>query len=283
MLKLSLLKGGYCTHRKNMVLRGASSETCQFPSMFALIEHPQQGYLLFDTGYSTRFFEETRTYPAKLYAQLTPVFLKPEETAKAQLESRGISPEQINTILISHFHGDHVTGLRDFPKARLVCLKSGYEKVRALRGLSATRMGFLPGLLPDDFEKRALLIDRENSPLRVAAVEPFAYTYDLFGDQSILLIPLEGHFAGQMGVLLKLESEQRCFLIADACWLKEGWQNIHLPHPVAMAIMNDRVQYKQDLIKIRAFHEISPETQIIPSHCTESLEAFILKQAETVL
>lgn len=257
-----------------MVLHGEPHETCRFPALFALIEHPKEGILLYDTGYSPYFHEATRRYPYRLYAQITPVFLDPEETAVAQLHRRGISPNEVKYIIVSHFHGDHVPGLRDFPKARFVCLRQGYEHIRHLKGIAATRKGFLPALMPDDFERRALLIDREDSPLRIPPVAPFAYSYDLFGDGSLILIPLEGHFCGQLGALIQAE-QGPCFLIADACWLREGYLEQRLPHPLAMSLMHNPAQYKRDLADILSYHQAQPETAIVPSHCIPSIEAFV--------
>jgi len=273
-VKISLLQGGYCTHSRKMVLHGEPNETCQFPSLFAVIEHPTEGILLYDTGYSEHFFAATRRYPYRLYAQVTPVFLNPEETALAQLKERGISANEVKYILVSHFHGDHVTGLRDFPKAQFVCLRQGYEQVRLLKGISATRKGFLPALMPDDFERRALLIDREDSPLRIAPIPPFAYSYDLFGDGSIVLIPLEGHFCGQLGALIQT-TQGPLFLIADACWLREGYLEQRLPHPLAMTLMHNPSQYKQDLADILTYHTQNPKTAIMPSHCIPSFQEFV--------
>jgi glyoxylase-like metal-dependent hydrolase (beta-lactamase superfamily II) len=274
MIRISLLQGGYCTHSRKMVLTGEANQTCQFPSLFAVIEHPQEGLILYDTGYSDHFFKATRRYPYRVYAQITPVFLEPAETAAAQLRARGMDPNEVKYIIVSHFHGDHVAGLKDFPKARFICLHQGYEQIRSLKGIAATRKGVLPGLMPDDFERRAWFIDREHSPLRVAPVVPFAYTYDLFGDGLIRLIPLEGHFCGQLGALLQTQ-QGPCFLIADACWLREGYLEQRLPHPVAMTLMNNPAQYRQDLADILSYHQAHPNTAIVPSHCIPSIADFV--------
>ena len=55
-VSLKFFQAGYCTHPQGMVLRGAPWRSAKFPATFALIEHPTIGKVLFDTGYTQRFF-----------------------------------------------------------------------------------------------------------------------------------------------------------------------------------------------------------------------------------
>ena len=64
------------------------------------------------------------------------------------------------------------------------------------------------------------------------------------------------------------------FLIADACWLRESFEQFTLPHPIAMSIMHDAQQYKQDLKHIQHYAHSHPDTLIVPSHCTASISRF---------
>lgn len=273
-VQLQLLKGGHCTHKEKMVWRKGQSKTVAFPSMFALIEHPTEGPILFDTGYSEAFFSATQRFPERLYRLLTPVNLRDSESARAQLQARGYKAEDVKWILISHFHGDHIAGLRDFPRARMVFLSSGYDYVRPLQGFRATRIGYLPALLPEDFESRALPLSLNSKQLMQNPPEPFALAYDLFRDGSILLIPLEGHFCGQMGALVQTAAGQ-VFLIADACWYRESFEKLEMPHPVAMRIMYKAKEYREDLIRIQRFAQLNPQTPVIPSHCTRSIDHYM--------
>ena len=52
----------------------------------------------------------------------------------------------------SPFIADHVCGLGDFPAARFVFLRDAYDDVRNRRGLGAVTAGFLPDLIPADFD-----------------------------------------------------------------------------------------------------------------------------------
>jgi len=271
-LKVQLFKGGYCTHAEHMVYRKGSRQTVAFPAMFALIEHPRQGLLLFDTGYGQPFFQATERFPNRLYRMLTPVTLHSADTAVAQLAQLGYAPSDVGHILISHFHGDHVAALKDFPQARMVFMQHGYEFVRRLKGFRAVRIGYLPEVLPADFESRALPI-APDSGHPAAPLPPFPVAYDLFGDGLIRLIPLDGHFCGQMGAWLQTAAGP-VFLIADACWYRQSFEELVLPHPIAMSLMHNRHQYRQDLIDIQTFAREHPQVPVIPSHCTPSIDRF---------
>lgn len=273
-----LLQGGYCTHKEHMVLRSGSRDTVPFPSLFAVIEHPQKGLMLFDTGYSQHFFSATEKFPEKLYRLLTPVTLNAQDTAVAQLHQLGYHPEDVQYIIISHFHGDHVSALHDFPKAQFIYLAAGYEFVRKFTGFKAVRLGYLPSLLPADFESRSWALDPQDSGLDIQDFPPFEYAIDLFNDGSIRLIPLTGHFCGQMGALIE-SSQGPLFLSADACWYRESFEKMILPHPLAMTIMYDAKQYRKDLQALHDFACLHPETTIVPSHCTRSLEYYAQRKA----
>lgn len=254
-----------------MVYRKGSRDIRQFPSMFALIRHPTEGYILFDTGYSSHFLESTAVFPYSLYAKVTPVHLGAQQSAREQLLAKGIAPADIRYVFISHFHGDHVSAMKDFPRAQYICMRHGYEFARSLKGIWATRQGVLPALFPADFEERAHLIDWKQPRLRIAPVFPFEYTFDLFEDGTLLVIPLDGHFKGQAGLYIP---SARCFLVADACWLSKSYQDLVYPHPIAMQIMNNAKQYKKDLRHLQTFHQKNPDISIVPSHCSEAIAAF---------
>lgn len=269
MIRLRLFEGGYCTHRKKMALRSGGLETVTFPSIFGVIEHPKHGVVLFDTGYGSHFFAATAPFPERAYRWVTPVVLNSEETAVARLRQLGYGPEDVNYVIISHFHGDHVSALRDFPRARFVFLDSGYEHVRHMNRLQGVSIGYLKALLPRDFESRAMALSLKDAHYRVGLPEPLGDGLDLFGDEAIRLVPLEGHFAGQVGALLKTEVGT-VFLVADACWFRQSFEELTLPHPIAMSRMYNPKQYVQDLQAIQGFYRQFPTAHIIPSHCRES-------------
>ena len=62
--------------------------------------------------------------PYSLYRRITPLFLRPELAVARQLGAFGLKPPDIRLIFVSHFHADHIAGLRDFPDATYVTLRA---------------------------------------------------------------------------------------------------------------------------------------------------------------
>lgn len=259
------MSAGFCTAKKSHVLKGASKNNIKFFATFGLIEHPSEGYILFDTGYTDSFYSETKKFPFKLYAKATKVYIKKEEEAKEQLLSLNIKPSDIKYIIISHFHADHIGGLKDFPDAKFICSESAYNDIKNKTGISAVKKGFIPNLLPVDFENRVTLLNFSNSNI---FDKYLGNQIDLFNDQSILLCELDGHAKGQIGALLN--SEQKTFLIADAAWLKENYQNLHLPNAIVRIFFDSWKDFKNSLNRVHQYYKANPETLIIPCHCEQT-------------
>ena len=268
-VKFELKAAGYCEAQHHHAVKGAKKETIRFYATYAHIEHPEHGHILFDTGYTRRFYTATKTYPFKLYAQITKVFIKETEEACQQLKEAGIAPEDIRYIIVSHFHADHIGGLRDFPNARFICSESAYTDVKNRKGVAALSRGFIPELMPTDFHERAQLISTKKGGAHDSILGSM---YDLFDDGSILLCGLSGHAKGQIGALLQTD-EGKIFLVSDGVWLKPNYTHLQLPHPIVRLFFDSWKDFKSNLNKIHQYHKAHPETLIIPCHCRATYEA----------
>ncbi|UJF34976.1 MBL fold metallo-hydrolase [Paenibacillus hexagrammi] len=277
-VKLRTFAAGYCTHPEWVTIRGGSLRSCRIPALFACIEHPSAGILLWDTGYSERFFAETDQLPNRLYRMLTPVHYSDADSAAKQLRAAGIEPEQVKAVIISHFHADHIAGLRDFPHAAYIYLPEAYEQVKHLKGLAALRRAFLPRLLPDDFAERSRIIDRARQ-VKLPQGYPFPYAMDVLGDGSLLAVDLPGHADGQIGLLLSTHSHNY-LLCADAAWSSRAYRENRPPHPLTGLITPSFKQYANSFNKLVALHRQHPELRIVPSHCPEVWENWIQGGAE---
>src|SRR6202043_1176341 len=120
ILQCGMLDTGYCLAWESHVLQGGQHRRIVCHSLVALLRHPEHGWLLWDTGYAPRMLEVTRRLPFRLYRYATPLRLRPDLAVVAQLQQRGLAARDIRRVLISHFHADHIAGLRDFPAAELI-------------------------------------------------------------------------------------------------------------------------------------------------------------------
>jgi glyoxylase-like metal-dependent hydrolase (beta-lactamase superfamily II) len=273
----SLLNAGTMTTRRKYFEISGNMERLQVPALFAVLEHPREGTVLFDTGYTPRFHRGTRHFPHCIYGIVTPVNVTPKETAVRQLASRGISPESVRWIVLSHFDPDHYGGLKDFPNATVVCRADAWTHVAGKEGLAALRAHMLPGHLPDDICGRLQLLPQFEGE----TLGPFAHSLDLFGDGSIRLIDLPGHAPGHVGAWIRGTDEQHYALVADAVWTADS---IAYPdkglHRLLAHSTREREATVRLLQKLKASH---PNVAIIPSHCPATARAFETGFAETTL
>jgi glyoxylase-like metal-dependent hydrolase (beta-lactamase superfamily II) len=262
------MSDGWCEQLEHLACRGGKFRRLRFASLFALIQHPQRGAILFDTGYTRRFFSETQRFPEKLYRLATPVFLNADGDVAVQLRRRGIAPETVRHVIVSHFHADHIGGLRDFPAATFYCSRAAYAAAQPLRGWRAVRHAFLPGLLPPDFAARAVFAEDLPRVWLPASHAPFSEARDLLGDGSLLAVDLPGHATGQLGVFLKPADGRDALLAADACWLSRQYRENRMPHTLVRLLVN-WPEYKNTLQKLHQLHVQNPRLRILPAHCAE--------------
>jgi glyoxylase-like metal-dependent hydrolase (beta-lactamase superfamily II) len=269
-VRLSFIQAGYCRHPEAMMVAGGSWKPISIPSSVAVIEHPTQGVILFDTGYTMRFYEETKNFPNKFYAMVTPAHIRPEDSALEQLKKLGVSERDVKHVILSHFHADHVAGVSDFPHADYIYMKSGYDAVKDLGALAAVKAGVLKGLLPKDFLKRSKAIEAEQFTEGVTGLVEFSRGFDIFGDQSIIAIPLPGHAPGHMGILVN--AQERFFLVADACWLGDTIKLKKMPHPMARILFSSKEKYVDTVERLHDLSVREKNLNIVPCHCTQTLE-----------
>ncbi|RMG61649.1 MAG: MBL fold metallo-hydrolase [Bacteroidetes bacterium] len=267
-LNYHFLSTGYCTAHEAITERGGRWRSIRFHAICVLIQHPTAGYVLFDTGYSPRFHTTTRRWPARLYALATPVTTRPEWAVAEQIRQLGVDPAGVQHILLSHLHADHVAGLSDFPQAQVWCSRVGYDYFRPLRGLSAVRRGFLPGLLPPDLESRLHFF--EELPV-VERADALGACYDWQGDGSLQLVPLPGHCRGQYGLLLSEAGQPRHLLAADAFWREANLHEGRLPNPVIQVFIDSWSELVATIDRLRAFKKAYPQVPISACHSPATL------------
>ena len=85
-VKLTIRSSGHCLAEGHHVMKGAPKTPVRFEAIWAEIDHPTQGKILFDTGYTWRFLDATKRLPQRIYAELTKVSILPEEEAHRQVQ-----------------------------------------------------------------------------------------------------------------------------------------------------------------------------------------------------
>jgi glyoxylase-like metal-dependent hydrolase (beta-lactamase superfamily II) len=230
--------------------------------------------MLFDTGYSRRFFDETKRFPKRFYRWMTPVTLHEEDLVVNQLANFGIRPADISHVFISHFHADHIASLPDLVRSRYVYMPHAFAHLRTSPPSEDMKHAFLRGLIPSDFDARSHVVDMTKPILLSNEHAPFKTGFDLLGDGSILGVELPGHALGQMGLFVCDESGRLFFFVADAAWLKQAIVENRPPHRIANMLFPDPKAYRETLADLHTHHLAHPDTQVVPSHCDETIRFY---------
>ncbi|NTV64345.1 MAG: MBL fold metallo-hydrolase [Oscillochloris sp.] len=261
---LTLLDTGHCLASAHHVMRGVPRRRMVCRALVALIGHPRHGWTLFDTGYALRMLDATRRLPWRLYRLATPLRIRPEQAAVHQLVRYGLASGDIRRVIISHFHADHVAGLRDFPAIPVIASSAAWQSIADLRGLAALRRAHIPALLPADLAERAVALP----PFAGPPLPHLGPTHDLFGDGSLLLVALPGHARGQIGALIQTAAGP-VLLAADGAWTSQAIREQRPPTRLTHLFVDDPQALVLTLASLGAFARARPEVRIIPTHCPE--------------
>lgn len=246
MARITPFEVGHCAHPACMVQRGAGFAACLFPARAYLIEAADRRWL-WDTGYSSHFHDHTRDGLFSIYRRVTPVNFDGAQSLRLQLKARGIAAGDLDGLLLSHFHGDHIAGLRDFDAVPMVCSGSGWAATRSLRGIAALRKAFVPGLMPADFEQRVSFVETFVEVDLPASLAPFTRGRVLPGsDGEVLLVELPGHAAGHLGAFVATD-EGWVLIASDAAWTHDNYRELKRPSRLAYLIMDDASAYDRTL------------------------------------
>lgn len=259
---VTFLNAGYCVQLKYFVGHRSLRRT-KFFAVFVYFEHPVHGPSLIDTGYSDHFFHATRRLPQRFYRWATPMRLSVHKDAVGVLNDAGFVASDVSQIFISHFHGDHVAGLRCFPDARFIHRSQSLADLSQLSATKQVHHAFLPQLLPDDFNDRGITIPEAAFDQKCDVVEGFN-VHDYFGDQSLLLVDLPGHAIGHTGFLMQTDAGP-VFYVVDATWdvdvLERGGS---IPY-LAKRFQHDMKSYEQTQSLLRTIGAAG--VPILACHC----------------
>ena len=149
-----------------------------------------------------------------------PVLTK-DETLESWFSRLGVSPGDLDALVLTHMDVDHVGGLRDAAGARHI-YASAEELARANSGDLRYNRRLWRGL------------DIEAMPMRDDPRAPFGRSCDLFGDGSVEIMLTPGHSAGSCAVVVR-ENEKFAVLAGDDGYGSASWDELRLP-----GIMFDR-------------------------------------------
>ncbi len=261
--KVTVLEVGFCCSWERIANRSKAWHKVKFPARVILVEDPVHGNILIDTGYGPAYFEQVKCFPFILQDYLLPAHLDPKDALTQQLKGMGVDPRSIKTVILTHFHADHIANTREFPNASFIDHDLAWQSVKDLKGWKAMRHSYFPNCLPDDYCKRRRGLSFNDT----VSIGGF-HCLDIFGDQRWRAILLPGHTQDMMGIFI----EDHTFYVADAAWSLSAIQHNTLPNFLGMHIQDNKKAYQETLTGLHQFYMDHPDVTIITCHDPQSLK-----------
>jgi glyoxylase-like metal-dependent hydrolase (beta-lactamase superfamily II) len=179
-----------------------------------LIEHPK-GLVLIDTGFHTDIRTNQDAYLGPIKNVILEAELPEGAAIHEQLEQRGIKPSDIDFLVLSHLHSDHVSGLKLVKDAKKI-LVSDIEWNDALQINNPHLQSMWEG------------IDVETFRFLASPFGPEKLGFDLFEDETIIFVSTPGHTNGLASTIIR-SKEKFVLLCSDVGYEKKSWEQMILP------------------------------------------------------
>jgi glyoxylase-like metal-dependent hydrolase (beta-lactamase superfamily II) len=206
-----------------------------------LIDHPDEGRILVDAG---------ETHAAVDTSFATFAVAREDELDHQLRDVAGIEPQDVDRVILTHVHGDHVDGLPHVAHAPAFASARELAVTASLAARATRRLTRQP--LPEPFVVEPLALDGP----RVGA---FASSTPLTADGRVIAIPTPGHTPGHLSVLV-VQPGHHVLLAGDACYDLAQLQDLHVDG------VSPKAPVAKDTMKRILAHAAGHPTVILPSH-----------------
>lgn len=176
------------------------------------------------------------------------------------LREEGIDPAGIRYALATHLHWDHIGALRDLPNAKILIGQQELESARRLHHW--VEEGVMPHHLASVKERLATF------PFNGGPRDGFNTSFDVFGDGSIVAVPLPGHTDGSTGFWVTDLTGHHWLFIGDAAWTAHG---VEKPAHKTVPIDSNLIELSNTLGLLHAIFANRPDVTIVPAHDERAL------------
>jgi glyoxylase-like metal-dependent hydrolase (beta-lactamase superfamily II) len=183
-----------------------------------------------------------------------------DEGLPDQLRARGLDPNAVKTVVMTHLHVDHASGVAQFPDATFIVTAREWNAATKEKGLTG---GYVRRQFDHAFDWRTIDFDGEE----VNSFASFGRTLDLFGDGSVRLAYTPGHTLGHMSVVLRTK-EGEFLVVADAAYTMRTIRESTMPFGA-----HDEHEFKRSLREVQRFIEQRPDAVVCPGHDLEAFRA----------
>jgi glyoxylase-like metal-dependent hydrolase (beta-lactamase superfamily II) len=239
----------------SMGMRVSRDDWVSLPIVAFLVEHPGAGPMLIDTGLDPA----TAEHPKKAFGRILGASsaktfkMTPSQAVPTQLRTRGVNPDRVKYVLMTHLHYDHASGMSQFPDATFLLTQREWDAAHAPFRLFH---GYVTRHFDHPFAYRFLDFDSD----RATSYSTFGRTLDIFGDGSVRAVFTPGHTHGHMSVVVRTASRE-VLIAADAVYTRRTVATGERP-----ARIEDEHLFSRSLREIQLYMEQNPDSVLIPGH-----------------
>jgi glyoxylase-like metal-dependent hydrolase (beta-lactamase superfamily II) len=236
-----------------------------FTASAILVRH-ERGNILIDAGNSSHFDDEIDVYHGntKTWLAVFPGALKPRRPLGDLLAEQGVEPTSLRFILPTHAHLDHLGGAVDLPSTPV--LMNATESGIVEHGVDHVTFEVIPAHAAS-VAPRLQRLEFTGGPYEI-----FEKHADLFGDGSVVVVPLPGHTAGSVGVFVTLPDGRRVFHVGDAVNDRVQIEDLRGRTPAMRRTDTDRPQAERTVATLHALAEQAPDVEFLPAHERDAWE-----------
>ena len=236
--------GTYVTRAAFAFKGGSFRDKRHFAATAVLLQHPK-GDLLIDAGFGSSVAAHIHAQPWYARAPYEKV-----RTAREQLDASGYDLGSLSGVVVTHAHWDHVSGISDL-QVPIWINDSELQYAREESGGTVFRdVSAGHQIRRYDFDGPAYL--------------GFPSSFDVYGDGSVIIVPVGGHTTGSVIVFASLPTGKRYAFIGDLTWQLDGIRRrVERPLLMRKAADVDPEQVRANLLRVIAIADL---VQIVPAH-----------------
>lgn len=246
---MKLFNSAHIDVAAGLVRRGAGFKTISLTVRYGLIELKGRGLCLVDTGVGLDVTQGERSAALRLYAAVLRPKLDANQSPQAMLRGLGATVDDVRLVIVTHFHADHVSSLRDFARAEFIACGEAAGRVTGMSAVAALRHGIFKELIPPGFAQRLRPLQ---GMARIPTGGALGDGYDLFADASYLAVPLPGHAIGHFGIFWRDQAGPIIYA-TDAAWTLAALEQDRTPAISSAVVFDDRRAGWQTQQRLREF------------------------------
>lgn len=251
-IELSIIKTSEVSTLEALTYSGGDyTKLVKLQHVAVLVRHNKETFL-FDTGLGRQVDAQFKA-DMPLWARLLFSY-GPVSDARSQLDAAGFAP--IKRIILSHGHWDHASGLVDFPQAEVWLSQQEKDYLAERHYVS---------VFPSQISAASIQwkpFQWEDKPYGV-----FPRSLDLFGDASVVLVPLTGHTPGSIGMYVSLQSGKKFLFVGDAVWKADAVPQRHPKMWISSSLVDsDKAQALRAVEMLADIQDATPGLVIVPAH-----------------